>query len=116
MELMIALSGVELPTLIARQYIANAVQVLVHIARLATGERKVVRISELAGYHDGTYQIEDIFVYRMTGVENGQARGAFYATGYEPQILPRMAARGVEVPAAMFEARELAVQTEWENR
>ncbi|HUQ70832.1 MAG TPA: CpaF family protein [Planctomycetaceae bacterium] len=113
MELMIALSGVELPTLIARQYIANAVQILVHIARLATGERKVVRISELAGYHDGTYQIEDIFVYRMTGVEDGQARGSFYATGYEPQMLSRMAARGVEVSTSLFNARELPVRTEY---
>ena len=74
MELMIALSGVELPTLVARQYIASAVQILVHITRLSTGERKVVRISELSGCQDGVYQIEDIFVYRMAGIgEDGRA-------------------------------------------
>ena len=38
LELMIALSGAELPTHVARQYIAAAVQILVHIARLSTGE------------------------------------------------------------------------------
>jgi pilus assembly protein CpaF len=114
MELMIALSGVELPTLVARQYMASAIQLLVHITRLSTGERKVVRISELCGCHDGVYQIEDIFVYRMAGVDSdGRARGAFYATGYEPQLLQRLAARGFELPATLFEARELTVRGEY---
>lgn len=108
MELMIALSGVELPTVVARQYIASAVQILIHMSRLSTGERKVMRISELCGCQDGTYQIEDIFVYRMSGVDaSGRARGAFYATGYEPQALKRLASRGCDVPSLMFAAREL---------
>jgi len=114
MELMIALSGVELPTVVARQYIASAVQILVHMMRLSTGERKVMRISELCGCQDGTYQIEDIFVYRMSGVDtNGKARGAFYATGYEPQALKRLASRGHEVPSLMFAARELKSNREY---
>lgn len=117
MELMIALSGIELPTLVARQYIASAVQILVHMARLSTGERKVVRISELCGCQDGLYQIEDIFVYRMAGVDSdGKSRGAFYATGYEPQALKRLASRGFDVPAMMFSARELATKTEYRPR
>jgi len=117
MELMIALAGVELPTLVARQYIASAVQILVHINRLSTGERKVVRVSELCGCQDGTYQIEDIFVYRMAGIdEDGKARGAFYATGYEPQVLKRLAGRGFDVPTHLFSARELALRTDYQAR
>ncbi len=114
MELMIALSEVELPTTVARQYIASAVQILVHISRLSTGERKVMRISELSGYIDGAYRIDDVFVYRMTGIESGkQARGSFYATGYEPQSLKRLAARGYEVPSHLFNARELQTSNEY---
>lgn len=117
MELMIALSGVELPTLVARQYIASAVQILIHMARLATGERKVLRISELCGCQDGVYQIEDIFVYRMTGVdEHGKARGSFYATGYEPQALKRLSGRGVELPSQMFAARELVDRRDFSSQ
>ncbi|MBS0203692.1 MAG: CpaF family protein [Planctomycetes bacterium] len=108
MELMIALSGVELPMVVARQYIASAVQILIHMTRLSTGERKVMRVSELCGCQDGSYQIEDIFVYRMSGVDaSGKARGAFYATGYEPQALKRLASRGCDIPSLMFAAREL---------
>lgn len=118
MELMIALSGVELPTLIARQYIASAVQILVHMTRLSTGERKVMRITELCGCQDGVYQLEDIFVYRLAGIdrEAGRARGAFYATGYEPQALKRLASRGYEMPSIMFSARELADRREYAPR
>jgi pilus assembly protein CpaF len=67
-----------------------------------------MRISELAGCQDGSYQIEDIFVYRMAGVDaNGRARGSFYATGYEPVAIKRMASRGQDVQSLMFVAREL---------
>jgi pilus assembly protein CpaF len=117
MELMIALSGVELPMLVARQYISSAVQILIHMMRLSTGERKVMRISELCGCQDGTYQIEDIFVYRMSGVDaTGRARGAFYATGYEPQALKRLASRGHDIPSLMFAARELNSTREYRPR
>ena len=110
LELMVALSGAELPVTMARQYIAAALHILVHITRLASGERKVMRISELAGCRDGEYQIEDIFVYRMSGKdEKGKPRGAFYATGYEPAGLRRLAAGGFEVPRDLFTPRELAV-------
>ncbi|MDB5344646.1 MAG: type secretion system protein [Schlesneria sp.] len=114
MELMIALSGVELPMTVARQYIASAVQILIHMMRLSTGERKVMRISELCSYHDGAYELEDIFVYRMSGVDaSGRARGAFYATGYEPQALKRLSSRGCDIPSLMFAARELNSNTEY---
>lgn len=114
MELMIALSGVELPMAVARQYIASAVQILIHMTRLSTGERKVMRISELCGYQDGSYELEDIFVYRMSGVDaNGRARGAFYATGYEPQALKRLSSRGCDIPSVMFAARELNSNAEY---
>ena len=108
LELMIALSGVELPTIVARKYIASAIQILVHIARLATGERKVLRISEMAGFYNGDYIVEDIFVYRMTGInDHGRVQGAFYATGHEPIHFQRLSAGGFNWPEYMFTAREL---------
>ncbi len=52
----------------------------------------------------------------MAGVgDDGRARGAFYATGYEPQVLKRLAGRGFEIPAALFAARELPLRTEYQS-
>lgn len=109
MEVMIALSGVELPLMVGRQYIASAINILVHIARLSTGQRKVTRISELVGCKNGEYQIEDIFLYRQTGLDVvGRAQGAFYATGYEPVALRRIAEAGVEISIDLFRPCELS--------
>lgn len=109
LEMMIALAGVDMPPSIARQYIASAIHLLVHMSRLSTGERKVTRVSELVGFRDGSYQIEDIFVYRMTGIgPDGKARGAFYATGHEPVSFKRLSAMGFEPPKGLFHSRELS--------
>ena len=117
LELMIALSGAELPTRVARQYIASAIQLFVHIARLSNGERKVMRVSELTGVTNGEFDIEDIFVYRMAGVENsGKIIGSFYATGYEPQCLRRMATKGFDLNPKMFAARELRTGVEYKPK
>jgi len=114
LELMIALSGAELPTRVTRQYIATALQIFVHVQRLPTGERKIMRISELAGVTDGEFDLEDIFVYRMAGTDvHGRTIGSFYATGYEPQCLRRMSTRGYELPARLFQARELRTGGEY---
>ena len=115
LELMIALSGAELPTKVVRQYIATAMQIFVHVQRLPTGERKIMRISELTGVTDGEFNLEDIFVYRLAGTDPaGRALGSFYATGYEPQCLRRMNARGYDVPARLFQNRELRTGGEYQ--
>ena len=50
----------------------------------------------------------------MSGVDaSGHARGAFYATGYEPQALKRLASRGHDIPSLMFSARELNSNREY---
>jgi pilus assembly protein CpaF len=114
LELMIALSGAELPTKVARQYVASAIQLFVHVARLSNGARKIVRISELTGVIDGEFSLEDIYVYRSAGLDaEGKMLGSFYATGYEPQALRRMAGRGIELDPALFAARELKTGMEY---
>ena len=109
-EVLVALSGVDLPVAVSRQYIASAVQILVHIARLASGERKVTRITELTGCEDGVYQLDDVFVYRQTGADaQGRPQGTFYSTGYVPLALQRIESVGIALPSDLFTPRELPV-------
>ena len=113
LELMIALSGADLPSRIARQYIANAVDIVIHVTRLHTGQRRITRISEVSGLKDGEYRMDDIFVYRIAGEDkDGQPQGSFFATGYVPAALRRLAMTGanVEQYRPLFEARELRME------
>jgi pilus assembly protein CpaF len=110
LELMIALAGVDLPSRIARQYVANAIDIVIHVTRLHTGERRITRISEVTGLKDGEYRMDDIFVYRINGEDkDGRPQGSFFATGYQPVALRRLALTGASVDQyrPLFEPREL---------
>ncbi len=108
LELMIALSGAELPNSIARRYIASAVHLLVHITRLPNGKRKVMRISELIGFQNGEYMVEDLFVYRITDVDKqGNVNGSFYATGHHPVAMNWLTQTNFNDLDDLFQAREL---------
>ena len=105
---MIALSGAELPNSIARRYIASAVHLLVHITRLPNGQRKVMRISELIGFQNGEYMVEDLFVYRITDVDSQRnVNGSFYATGHKPVALNWLTQTNFNDCEDLFHAREL---------
>lgn len=110
LELMIALSGVELPSRVARQYVCNAVDIVIHVIRLFTGERRITKISEVSGLKDGEWKMDDIFVYRGTGeIRDGRPVGSFFATGHQPAALRRLAMAGTNVEqfSPLFEPREL---------
>jgi pilus assembly protein CpaF len=101
---------VDLPPRIARQYVANAIDIVIHVTRLHTGERRVTRISEVSGLKDGEFRMDDIFVYRIHGLdESGRTQGSFFATGYQPVALRRLALSGIDIDQyqPLFEAREL---------
>ena len=107
LEMMVAMTGYELPVQVVREYIATGIRLVIHLARLKGGSRRVMRISEIVGIKDGAYQLEDIFGYEQTGVQNGQAVGEYFVTGYRPACLKRFHAAGIELPDALFEARKL---------
>jgi pilus assembly protein CpaF len=110
LEMMVAMAGFELPVPVVRQYIASGIKIVVQLARLKGGARRVSRISEIVGVENGAYRLEDIFGFEQTGLDgDGNAAGEFYATGYKPQCLTRLKAAGIELPAGLFEARRTAV-------
>jgi len=110
LEMMVAMTGLELPVPVVREYIAAGIRVVVHLARLKGGVRRVTRVSEIVGVRNGDYHLEDIFGFEQEGVDgDGVAFGHFYATGYRPKCLQRLLASGVELPDDLFEAKRFAV-------
>ncbi len=105
LEVMVKLAGFELPVEIIRQYVASAMTVVIHLARLKGGPRKVLRVSEIVGIRRKSYVLRDIFGFRQLGIQDGLAIGEFYATGYEPTFVARLKSMGIEFPASLFEER-----------
>jgi len=79
LEVMVLMSGVELPIAAIREQIASSVHVVVHQARFACGTRRITHITEVTGVAAGVVQTQDIFRYTV-------GRG-FHATGQVPQFI-----------------------------
>jgi pilus assembly protein CpaF len=102
-EQMIGMSGIDIPARSSRAQIASAVNVVIQVARLADGRRKLVSISELTGMEGEVITMQEIFRFRQTGVSNdGIVQGRFEATGIRPRFLEQVMAHGIELSADLF--------------
>ncbi|HEV8522916.1 MAG TPA: CpaF family protein [Terriglobales bacterium] len=103
-EGMVAMANLNVPDRVVRQMIASAIQVVVQIARLSDGTRKVVNISEITGMEGDVVTMQEIFVFERRGVsETGKVRGIFRATGVRPKFADRLAAGGYRLRASLFD-------------
>jgi pilus assembly protein CpaF len=107
LEMMVMMAGFDLPIPVIRQYIASSISLVIQIARLRGGVRKVTRVTEVVELRRKQYVLRDLFGYRQLGVEDGQSVGEFFATGYEPTFLGRLKSQGLELPASLFRDRNL---------
>jgi len=98
-ENMVGMGPGGLPSRVARQLIASAVSVVLHLQRLSDGSRRVVSISEVTGQEGHTLLMQDLHLFEATGVDDqGRVRGHFRTTGVRPQLEPRLKALGIELP------------------
>ena len=58
------LMGIEMPLAAIRQQIASAIDIIVHIGRLADGRRKVLEITEVQGMQEGEIQLHTLCKYQ----------------------------------------------------
>jgi pilus assembly protein CpaF len=108
LEVMVGMTGFDLPMWVIRRQIASAIHIIVQSARLPGGARKVVKVSEVTGLEGENVATHDLFVFKQTGVDDQRrAHGYFHATGLRPHYLERLSAAGVGLPLEMFERRLL---------
>jgi pilus assembly protein CpaF len=105
LEMMVLLAGFELPIPVIRSYIASSITLVVQLARLKGGRRKVMRLSEIQGVADGAYVVKEIFGFEQMGIAHGEVYGQFYVTGNKPKCLERLRACGIELPDSLFAKR-----------
>src|SRR5437773_6582500 len=92
METMALMANLNLPEKAVRRQIASAVAIVIQVARMSDGTRKVTAITEITGMERDVITMQDIFVFEKIGVnENGSVRGRFRATGIRPRCSERLA-------------------------
>ena len=104
LETMILMAGMEIPIKAIREYIENAINLVVHVERLADGRRKVTNISEIVGFTDDVIDLKEIFTFKQTGIlENGDVEGEFIKHNYIPKVYKRLKMRGINDLNDIFE-------------
>ena len=97
METLMLMAGLDLPVRAIRQQLRGALNLLVHVGRLADGRRKVLSIAELTGFDEHTIALHELFVSEATGgAVPGRTR--LVPTGIRPQMMDRIYRRGLAAP------------------
>jgi len=104
-ENMVSMANLNIPERAIRQQVASAIHAVVQIARLSDGTRKVMTVSEVLGMVGDTIELQDVFVFERTGIdESGKVRGAFRGIGTRPRFADRLATAGCRLDPAIFQA------------
>jgi len=106
LESMFSMANLNIPERAIRQQIASAIHVVVQIARLPDGTRKVISVSEITGMEDDSIWMQDLFTFDRLGMDpDGKVRGVFRATGAKSKFADRLASAGYGLRAELFESR-----------
>ena len=103
LEMMVAMTGFELPIPVVRQYVAAGIRLVVHLSRLKGGVRRVMQVCEIVDADHGEYKLESVFGFRQQGLdEDGVAKGHFFTTGWTPSFIERFEDYGVQLSQDLF--------------
>jgi pilus assembly protein CpaF len=104
METMALMANLNLPEKALRQQIASAITIVVQLARMSDGTRRVTQLAEITGMDEDIVSMQDIFVFEKQGVgPSGRVLGQFSATGIRPKFAEKLKASGITLPASLFE-------------
>ena len=102
-ETMMMMAGYGLPERALREQIASALDVIIQLARLSDGSRKLVELAEITGMEGSMIMTQTIFGYDQVDIAvDGKVIGDFYASGVMPNFMTRLARHGFKIPGNYF--------------
>ncbi len=102
-ETMVLMSGFELPLRAIRQQVSSAINLVIQVARLRDGSRRVTGVSEVIGMEGDVISMQELLKYQQHGMSaQGKVVGELEVTGVQPNCLKRFADLGVVFDPGMF--------------
>ena len=108
LEMMLAMSGFDVPIRVIREYVASAIHLVVHLARLPDGRRVMSEAVEVTGADADGVRLRAIHRFDPQAGAASAHGGAYVASGEQPAFLARLSSRGVNVDPRLFEPGPLA--------
>ena len=107
LETMVLMAGFDLPPKAIREQVSSALNVIIQVARLSDGTRKIVKVTEVTGMEGDVVVMQDIFVFAKQGLDQeGNVIGQFRATGVRPKFLDIVHTAGIHLGSEIFATRK----------
>jgi len=104
LETMVAMANFDIPADFVRRYVSSALNVIIQVARLADGSRKLISLQEITGMEGNMVTLQELFSFQQRASSNGdKVEGAFICTGIRPRFMDRLKVFGVTVPHDIFD-------------
>jgi pilus assembly protein CpaF len=95
-ETMVMMAGFDLPSRAIREQVSNAIDLIVQVARMRDGSRKIIAITEVVGMEGETVTTQDVVSYEQRGLDKeGHVQGDFVYSGVQPNCVTRFAEYGI---------------------
>lgn len=108
LETIVAMSGVNIPTEAVRKYISSAINIIIQLARLVDGSRKMVSFQEITGMEGNIITMQELFCFEQTGLgPDGKVKGRFRSKGIMPRFLEKFKALSIPIPYEIFDSEKV---------
>jgi pilus assembly protein CpaF len=108
LETLAAMTGLNIQSVFVRRYISSALDVIIHLARLVDGSRRIMSLQEIVGMDGETIHIHELFSFEQTGIdEEGKVKGRFRSRGIRPGFIERLASLNIPIPYELFDAEKV---------
>jgi len=104
LETMIQMTGLRLSDRAMRQQIASAINLVIQVARLSDGTRRITSVSEITGMEGDMITMQEVFHFERRGIDaDGHVIGRFRPKGVRPRFAERLKIYGMQLPRCFFE-------------
>ena len=104
-ENMVSMTGISFPIKTLREQIASAINIVLQVARLEDGKRRVISLQEINGMEGDIITMSELFTFEREGIDaKGNILGELKPTGVVPAFHPALARRGIDIPIDVFGA------------
>ncbi len=108
LETMVAMTGLDIPSGFLRRYVSSAIDVVIHLARLSDGSRKITSVQEITGMEGNIITLQEIFSFKQTGLdEKGKVKGRFKSEGVRPKFVEKFHVVGITLPEDIFDPEKV---------
>ena len=105
LETLAAMTGLNIQSVFIRKYISSALNIIIHLARLVDGSRKIMSFQEIGGMEGDTTLLQELFSFEQTGIDTeGKVKGRFRAKGIRPRFIDKFRTLNIPIPYDLFDS------------